>query len=98
MRPRVFPAEDISTVKVHPVADYASMRPRVFPAEDRMTPAHRGSSCVASMRPRVFPAEDAVQLGLRHQRVGDRFNEAAGIPRGRHVDAIALKQSTVALQ
>ena len=35
------------------------------------------------MRPRVFPAEDA------HQRVEilipyPRFNEAAGIPRGRH--------------
>ena len=35
------------------------------------------------MRPRVFPAEDAVQGG----GAGDAtvcFNEAAGIPRGRH--------------
>ena len=34
------------------------------------------------MRPRVFPAEDATPalgLGMRHHR----FNEAAGIPRGR---------------
>ena len=35
------------------------------------------------MRPRVFPAEDAA--GGRHETRagGDRFNEAAGIPRGR---------------
>ena len=36
------------------------------------------------MRPRVFPAEDlpAPRSGCRR---GPRFNEAAGIPRGRHV-------------
>ena len=36
----------------------------------------------ASMRPRVFPAEDAVAavVGVTGCR---RFNEAAGIPRGR---------------
>ena len=35
------------------------------------------------MRPRVFPAEDADRAGRTEG--GDRcFNEAAGIPRGRH--------------
>ena len=35
------------------------------------------------MRPRVFPAEDHQPVSLR-QRDARRFNEAAGIPRGRH--------------
>ena len=35
------------------------------------------------MRPRVFPAEDAVQRVTRGPHIL-RFNEAAGIPRGRH--------------
>ena len=35
------------------------------------------------MRPRVFPAEDTVSKG-RRDRCTVRFNEAAGIPRGRH--------------
>ena len=34
------------------------------------------------MRPRVFPAEDSV-LPTRTGPGGSRFNEAAGIPRGR---------------
>ena len=37
---------------------------------------------VASMRPRVFPAEDSAWRRT-HSASGDRFNEAAGIPRGR---------------
>ena len=38
------------------------------------------------MRPRVFPAEDASERdGLRRRPA--RFNEAAGIPRGRHQEA-----------
>ena len=36
----------------------------------------------ASMRPRVFPAEDTNQAN-RHCIFHTRFNEAAGIPRGR---------------
>ena len=59
------------------------MRPRVFPAED-MVGLHVALEDVtgASMRPRVFPAEDP-RRGA--ERGGDlmRFNEAAGIPRGR---------------
>ena len=44
---------------------------------------HRRRSC-ASMRPRVFPAEDASISALPSQELGPgRFNEAAGIPRGR---------------
>ena len=36
------------------------------------------------MRPRVFPAEDAgIIVALAYVLVG--FNEAAGIPRGRHL-------------
>ena len=38
------------------------------------------------MRPRVFPAEDHQPVSLR-QRDARRFNEAAGIPRGRQQDA-----------
>ena len=34
------------------------------------------------MRPRVFPAEDSKNLESIYPRP-DRFNEAAGIPRGR---------------
>ncbi len=60
----------------------ASMRPRVFPAEDRQDGARESLRDGASMRPRVFPAEDAHVLP-RHPYAGDRFNEAAGIPRGR---------------
>ena len=58
------------------------MRPRVFPAEDfdDRPPCEHDSA--ASMRPRVFPAED---VGHRATPwVASRFNEAAGIPRGRH--------------
>ena len=39
------------------------------------------------MRPRVFPAEDGPALDDGEYRVR-RFNEAAGIPRGRHGDNI----------
>ena len=58
------------------------MRPRVFPAEDIDGVDVRSVQRDASMRPRVFPAED------RSWRRGEppcapRFNEAAGIPRGR---------------
>ena len=35
------------------------------------------------MRPRVFPAEDQFGEPLEYD-VNIRFNEAAGIPRGRH--------------
>ena len=43
------------------------------------------------MRPRVFPAED----GVRHRGevgVAYRFNEAAGIPRGRPAPDVAGEQ------
>ena len=59
------------------------MRPRVFPAEDS---GHGGGGTptrIASMRPRVFPAEDAMNLA-NEIRCAKSFNEAAGIPRGRH--------------
>ena len=59
------------------------MRPRVFPAEDTL--ACVSAICtpvVASMRPRVFPAEDGRSHRCPTVRCS-RFNEAAGIPRGR---------------
>ena len=42
----------------------------------------------ASMRPRVFPAED-VGARRNHSRNPCRFNEAAGIPRGRRLAVLA---------
>ena len=60
------------------------MRPRVFPAEDVIDVACVERPAIhASMRPRVFPAEDAKRREMTDTRY-DRFNEAAGIPRGRH--------------
>ena len=63
----------------HPLA---SMRPRVFPAEDVVDRQVAQLVIHASMRPRVFPAEDGAG-GRAGDRLPDRFNEAAGIPRGR---------------
>ena len=60
---------------------FASMRPRVFPAEDAGNRAGDAVLLRASMRPRVFPAED--EAGPRVVVRSVRFNEAAGIPRGR---------------
>ena len=62
--------------------ELASMRPRVFPAEDRADVDIRPPQPLASMRPRVFPAEDVGCWRRSRARVR-RFNEAAGIPRGR---------------
>ena len=58
------------------------MRPRVFPAEDRHERSQGTHDRRASMRPRVFPAED-VDGDQLADLVSTRFNEAAGIPRGR---------------
>ena len=58
------------------------MRPRVFPAEDGRILADEVDGWGASMRPRVFPAEDVQEMTARASEVL-RFNEAAGIPRGR---------------
>ena len=58
------------------------MRPRVFPAEDAGAWQRNGADRLASMRPRVFPAEDAL-FGRPSSKVVARYNEAAGIPRGR---------------
>ena len=57
------------------------MRPRVFPAEDSRDAGTRLAASHASMRPRVFPAEDSRHAVTHRSRC--RFNEAAGIPRGR---------------
>ena len=57
------------------------MRPRVFPAEDPRHIRTIPQEPNASMRPRVFPAEDSPPPG--DARSPPRFNEAAGIPRGR---------------
>ncbi len=82
MRPRVFPAEDMRTNRRVRGAVPASMRPRVFPAEDAVPPALLAIDRTASMRPRVFPAEDGCKHPGRNMGC-HRFNEAAGIPRGR---------------
>ena len=58
------------------------MRPRVFPAEDGSDDDGTATAPQASMRPRVFPAEDSVPDDS-HSPISSRFNEAAGIPRGR---------------
>ena len=42
------------------------------------------------MRPRVFPAEDVVMDGEEADDMA-RFNEAAGIPRGRLADRAARR-------
>ena len=83
MRPRVFPAEDASQSERSDCEIVsASMRPRVFPAEDVDVDSRVVGVAAASMRPRVFPAEDPQSLPSRAQEP-PRFNEAAGIPRGR---------------
>ena len=46
------------------------------------------------MRPRVFPAEDALRLRM-HLRGPGCFNEAAGIPRGRHHSRISLSTGAI---
>ena len=58
------------------------MRPREFPAEDAGLRRHLRGAGGASMRPREFPAEDQ-RVVLPPVRGRLRFNEAAGIPRGR---------------
>ena len=59
MRPRVFPAEDVSGADARSFGvQVASMRPRVFPAEDSRKDGAGVRVLRASMRPRVFPAED----------------------------------------
>ena len=65
-----------------------SMRPRVFPAEDSVALSRLSRNVVPSMRPRVFPAEDRQRESADLAR-GCPFNEAAGIPRGRHRAAAA---------
>ena len=50
------------------------------------------------MRPRVFPAEDKrVEFG-RLEDDNTRFNEAAGIPRGRPRNAFSAPMSLALLQ
>ena len=58
------------------------MRPRVFAAEDAVLDAWREAIGLASMRPRVFAAED-LKGSVASPRECCRFNEAAGIRRGR---------------
>ncbi len=74
------------------MAQAASMRPRVFPAEDQLGSAGPRLKAVASMRPRVFPAEDARSLTYAAARFS-RFNEAAGIPRGRRRQSLSGRGS-----
>ena len=61
------------------------MRPRVFPAEDHHLGLRQREDRLASMRPRVFPAEDSC-TAFPSGSTSTRFNEAAGIPRGRRVE------------
>ena len=72
MRPRVFPAEDVSEAVEDGALEGPSMRPRVFPAEDgarRRVPGPRHAA--PSMRPRVFPAEDVREgeLSMEERRL-----------------------------
>ena len=91
MRPRVFPAEDSGFSRkldaqgafwgFNEAAGIPRGRPRTHPGQTW----GRLSDGRASMRPRVFPAEDVakVQGCASCTRSRSRFNEAAGIPRGR---------------
>ena len=65
----------------------ASMRPRVFPAEDLDKEPLQRATQGASMRPRVFPAEDIRRTPFVSLLLS-RFNEAAGIPRGRQAPGL----------
>ena len=56
-----------------------------------------GRRVVASMRPRVFPAED-FHPAENSARDLSRFNEAAGIPRGRPFDLIDDRLDLIELQ
>ena len=64
MRPRVFPAEDLTSAvgqryRFHGFNEAAGIpRGRLVLVEKRPGPAHH-----ASMRPRVFPAEDTDKRG-----------------------------------
>ena len=49
------------------------------------------------MRPRVFPAED-LRAFLRARLTSIRFNEAAGIPRGRPPEGRANLRAFIQLQ
>ena len=81
MRPRVFPAEDVVDGDFIEVQRRASMRPRVFPAEDRDDGPRRGSGSVRFNEAGYSPRKtDRTRCGSRRR---SRFNEAAGIPRGR---------------
>ena len=51
----------------------------------------------ASMRPRVFPAEDPTRDSMPDGPCGS-FNEAAGIPRGRHTFTYEAKYIVMLLQ
>ena len=73
------------------------MRPRVFPAEDGRIGHADDALQHASMRPRVFPAEDAGG-GVLDVRSARSFNEAAGIPRGRHPWGLLPFEIVIGLQ
>ena len=73
------------------------MRPRVFPAEDQQRQHDDGGAGEASMRPRVFPAEDGAHRPGAHSHAR-RFNEAAGIPRGRQLPVGLLTFQDTELQ
>ena len=75
----------------------ASMRPRVFPAEDCAAAVQMRGIYGASMRPRVFPAEDALPVVAGVRRLS-RFNEAAGIPRGRPPLRVTIEAAVNRLQ
>ena len=82
---------DVGGFGYHPDA---SMRPRVFPAEDMGVAVERRDRPLASMRPRVFPAEDS-RNAIRASCNWRSFNEAAGIPRGRHVARVIIGQHPI---
>ena len=73
------------------------MRPRVFPAEDADVVGDAVQLSVASMRPRVFPAEDS-PANVSVRSADNSFNEAAGIPRGRHAGGSQDRANTDMLQ
>ena len=75
----------------------ASMRPREFPAESADLSADAKRTDEASMRPREFPAESLQHPGISCGRPV-RFNEAAGVPRGIHLNGAVGRDEDGKLQ
>ena len=83
MRPRVFPAEDLSSTAGTNTLLMGFNEAAGIPRGRRPQGLEGERAAAASMRPRVFPAEDTRGPATPCRCSCCCFNEAAGIPRGR---------------